>query len=84
MNEKFYLDNENGRFCELKEKTKDIQLKCENKMIESWIAHALSKVGYKLDEAGELTIVFNQNRFRIEGGSEFDNLGDLLSYLKLR
>lgn len=84
MHEKFYLNNQNGRFCELKSMNKEIRFSCDNAVVFEWTSHALSKVAYKVSEEAELSLVFNNNKFRIEGGPEFDSLSGLLDYLKLR
>ncbi len=84
MHERFYLDNNNGRFCELKDRNKHLKFKCDNAVVAKWVDHALSKIGYKIEKESDLSIVFFENKFRIEGGAEFKSLSDLLDYLKLR
>ncbi|MBK26633.1 MAG: iron ABC transporter ATP-binding protein [Halobacteriovorax sp.] len=84
MHERFYLNNNNGRFCELKERTQKLKFKCDNSVVTEWVDHALSKIGYKIESEADLSVVFYENKFKVEGGAEFQSLSDLLDYLKLR
>ncbi|MFT6069440.1 MAG: iron complex transport system ATP-binding protein [Bacteriovoracaceae bacterium] len=83
MNEKFFLNNSSGRFCELKSTPKDIYLECADSNIKFWSLHALEKIGFKYSEEAELRVRFNDGEFKIEGGKSFSSLSDLLLRLKL-
>lgn len=83
MNEKFYLNNSSGRFCELKNTPKEMTFSCEDPNIKYWATHAFKKCGYKVTMEAKLRIYFSMGKYKIEGGQSFDSLSDLLIYLNL-
>lgn len=83
MNEKFFLNNKSGRFCELKSTPKEVFLSCEDVNIKYWSIHAFEKSGFEYKEDAKLRIKFSEGNFKIEGGQSYETLADLLLYLKL-
>lgn len=80
--ESFYLNNSNGRFCELREMKKSLNFICEDAIVREWTIHALNKIGYEVTELSELKLHYKNKNFEFEG-TGYNKLSDLLDYLKL-